>query len=82
MLQLCIFSLVLHKKIYIYFANKKREKKKNSTILWPCIPPLAWDMGVILGLCFFQIPWWTWFAPVHASVSPVQSVSGQQVIGI
>lgn len=28
MLQLCIFSLVLHKK-YIYFANKKRKKKKE-----------------------------------------------------
>lgn len=27
MLQLCIFSLVLHKK-YIYFANKKRKKKE------------------------------------------------------
>lgn len=61
---------------------KREKKKKNSTILWPCILPLAWDMGVILGLCFFQIPWWTWFSPVHASVSPVQSVSGQQVIGI
>jgi hypothetical protein len=81
MLQLCIFSLVLHKK-YIYFANKKRKKKKNSTIFWPCIPPLAWDMGVILGLCFFQIPSWTLLSPAHAPMSPMQSGSGQHVIAI
>lgn len=81
MLQLCIFSLVLHKNIFT-LPIKREEKKKNSIIFWPCIPPLAWDMGTILRLCFFQSPSWTLLSSALAPMSPVQSGSGQHVIAI
>lgn len=55
MLQLCIFSLVLHKNI---FTLPIKREKKISTI-WPCLPLLTWDLGVHLGLCSSQVPLWT-----------------------
>lgn len=51
MLQLCIFSLVLHKNI---FTLPIKREKKNSTI-WPCLPLLTWYLGVRLGLCSSQV---------------------------
>lgn len=52
MLQLCIFSLVLHKK-YIYFANKK--KKEVSGFPWRLCVVFLHSAAVMLefSLCLY-----------------------------
>lgn len=75
MLQLCIFSLVLHKK-YIYFANKKRKKELNRSL----VPGLGHggDSGALL------LPGPSVDLPLFGYVlmSPVESVSCQLVTAI